>query len=260
MTAPTESMDPRLVEANVEMLKAQARMFDKQAVDYAANIPVREAEARQKLARALAAEYAAEQMRVQTEATVRQEKLNLTSNHMWHEYQFSDPVYEDAVDCCLAQLAMWHRQDPECDMHIIIDSPGGSVISGMHLLDQISAYSKRPWDVSNKPKGTHTTTMTVRGYAASMAGILLQSADVRRIGPEAYLMIHEVSSFAQGKIGELKDEIKFLDRVSARVADLFVARSNGKITLQAFQTGWNRTDWWLDSEQALTLGFVDEIG
>lgn len=253
-------MDPALVEANVAMLQAQARMFDRQAADFDVSATLKAAEARQKVAHALAAEYGAEQVRIQTEASLRQEKLSLASNHHYHEYLFVGSVREDEVDTCLAQMAVWDRLDANCDMHIVMDSPGGSVIDGMHLFDQISAYSKRPWDTRDLPKGTHSTKVTVRGYAASMAGILLQAADERVIGPESYLMIHEIATYTGGKIGEIKDEVKFLDTVSDRVANIFVRRSNGKISLEDFKKSWNRQDWWLSSEQALEFGFVDRIG
>lgn len=256
----SQPQDPRLVDAEIAKLQAEALKLSTEAAAFAKDVEIKTAEARQKLAHAKQAEHSAEQMRVQTEATLRSERLALASNHHWHEYLFIDAVYGDAVESCLAQLAIWHRLDPECDMHIIMDSPGGSVIDGMHLFDQIMAYSKRPWDTSSRPKGTHNTKMTVRGYAASMAGILLQSADERVIGPESYLMVHEIATVTGGKIGEIKDEVKFLDRISARVADIFVTRSNGKTSLEDFKKGWERQDWWLDSTQALERGFVDRIG
>jgi ATP-dependent protease ClpP protease subunit len=255
-----DNSNPELVEAQKLNLAAQARMFDAQAKMYDNDALIKHWEAEQRHAHAVTAQYAAESMRIQTESTQRSEKLSLASNHYHHEFMFNQAVYDDAVEGCLAQLAVWDRLDPHCPMHIILDSPGGSVIDGMHLFDQILAYSQRPWDTSNRPKGLHPTKMTVRGYAASMAGILLQSADERVIGPESYLMIHEVASFAQGKIGELKDEIKFLDRVSDRVADIFVLRSDGKITKKAFIKEWERKDWWLDSQQSFDAGFVDRIG
>lgn len=263
---------PELVQAKIDLTRAETKRAEAEARAANADAKVKEAEARQKIAHALSAEFGAESMRIQTDATKRQEKLALASNHYYHEFEFGGNVSENSVGDCLAQLALWHRLEPGerdsagnlftpgCDMHIIMDSPGGSVIDGMHLFDQITAYSLRPWDTSSRPKGTHKTSITVRGYAASMAGILLQSADERIIGPESFLMIHEVSSFAAGKIGELKDEIKFLDKISDRVVDLFVTRSNGKITEAAFKKAWNRQDWWLTSEEALKLGFVDRIG
>jgi ATP-dependent protease ClpP protease subunit len=221
-----------------------------------------DAERRKALAEALNAEHNAELARISRDQAVRQEKIIMAGNHHHHLYEFTTGVYEEPVSACLSQLAIWDRQDANCDMYIVIDSPGGSVIDGMHLFDQLSVYSKRPWDVANRipgTKGTHKTTMTVRGYAASMAGILLQAADERVIGPESYLMIHEISSFTGGKIGEIKDEVKFMEKISQRVVEIFVARS-GRITEEQFKKEWERKDWWLTSQEALDLGFVDRIG
>lgn len=237
---------PEEVDANVKKILAEAGKFA--------------AEQRKAEAEALNAEYNAALARISRDQAERQERIILAANHHHHVYDFTDKVGDESVDACLAQLAIWDRQDHECPMDIVMNSPGGSVIAGMHLFDQIMSYSKRPWDTSARPKGTHETTMTVRGYAASMAGILLQAVDNRIMGPEASLLIHEVSTFAGGKLGELKDEVKWLDRVSERVANIFVIRSGGKTTLEAFKAGWNRTDWWHDSESALERGFIDRIG
>lgn len=243
-------------EAETEKARAETQVAKAEAV-------LKTNEAQRKAAEARTAEYHAESARVSLEATLRQEKIALSSNHHHHVFEFLTGVYEEPVCAALSQMAIWHRDDPNCDMHIIMDSPGGSVIDGMHLFDQILAYSKRPWDADQLVPGrvgSHSTTMTVRGYAASMAGILLQSADKRIIGPESYLMIHEISSFTGGKIGEIKDEVKFLDKISERVVNIFVRRSNGKITKEEFEKLWERKDWWLTSEEALKYGFVDEIG
>lgn len=220
-----------------------------------------DAEARHKRAEAHYAELNAEAMRINTDAALRHEKVMLSANHLHHIYEFSSSVYDEPVDACLSQLAVWDRTDPECPMHIIIDSPGGSVIAGMHLFDAISAYSKRPWDTRNLPRGNHDTTITVRGYAASMAGILLQVADTRVIGPESFLMIHEASTLTRGKIGEIKDEVEFMDKISERVTDIFVRRANpAKMNTKKFKALWDRKDVWLTSQEALDYGFVDKVG
>ena len=183
----------------------------------------------------------------------RVEEFAKIQDHYSFHHMFEGTVDERTVFPLLNTMSAWDRQYPECPMNITINSPGGSVIDGMHLFDQITAYSVRGG-------GKHFVTMTVRGYAASMAGILLQSADERVIGPESYLMIHEVSTYTGGKIGEIKDEVKFLELVSDRVANIFVERSKGKISKKDFVAGWERKEWWLDSKEALRLGFVDRIG
>lgn len=192
----------------------------------------------------------------------RVEDLTLVQDHYQHHHVFEGAVRSDTVFGLLNTMSAWHRTDPESSWTIDMNSPGGSVIHGMHLFDQIAAYSLRGG-------GTHHITIAVRGYAASMGGILLQAADKRLIGREAYLMIHEISAGAGGKIGEIKDDVKWYERVCARIVDIFVARAgeaatkNDKtvgITKAAFKKSWERTDWWLDSDESLKLGFVDAIG
>lgn len=254
MSTPTKD------QAEAMMFEAQAEMYREQAALARKDSELRAAEARKKVAEAQKEEFYVESARISAASAKRNEDINLVQNHYLHTFNFNVGFNEESVEICEGQLAIWHRQDAHCDMTIKIDSPGGSVIDGLHLFDEITAYSLREWDTRDIPKGTHKTTIVVRGYAASMAGILLQAADERVMGPESSLLVHEVSTFASGKIGEVKDEVKWLDRLSERVANIFVARSCGKTSMEEFLAGWNRTDWWLDSEAALARGFIDRIG
>lgn len=256
---------PSLTREDAEILRliAEAEKFQEEAGAAKAERAFKEAETRKRLAEAEAEEWRAKSARISAEANLRQEQINLSQNHYHHVFEFVSGVHEDSVAACLAQMAVWHRQDPECPMHIIMNSPGGSVIDGMHMFDDISAYSKRPWDTRDEeefPKGTHETTITVRGYAASMAGILLQAADNRVCGPEAWIMVHEVSTGIHGKIKELEDEMDFLKGLSGNVTDIFVRRAQGKTTAVQFKKLWDRKDKWLSSREALKLGFIDRIG
>jgi ATP-dependent protease ClpP protease subunit len=128
-------------------------------------------------------------------------------------------------------------------------SPGGSVFAGMVLFDHIVAMREKGW---------HFTTIS-RGYAASMGGILLQAGDVRVCGPESYILIHEISTGAVGKIGELEDTVEFTNMIQKRVNDIFVSRSGGKVTSSKLRAMYRRKDFWLDSSKSLSLGIVDEI-
>ena len=85
------------------------------------------------------------------------------------------------------------------------------------------------------------------------------TGDVRVMGRESYLMIHEISAGAGGKIGEINDAVKFYERVCERVVDIFVSRSGGKCSRAQFKKNWNRADWWIDSAEALRWGFVDAV-
>jgi ATP-dependent protease ClpP protease subunit len=248
-----DNEDPRLIEARIALMQAETQKYRMEAWAAEEQARLTSHEARQKLAHAISAEYGATSMRIQTEATERQEKLALASNHHHHVYEFLGGVNDDTVDQCLAQLAIWDRLEPTCDMKVVIHSPGGGVLAGLHLFDEIDRYSLRGG-------GHHKTTGEVRGWAASMGGILLQAFDERVIGKNATLMIHEVSSWAQGKVGDIEDELTFLKQLSRQVAEKFVERSDGKITLEDFETKWHRREWYLNSAETIALGFADRIG
>lgn len=190
---------------------------------------------------------------LRTAQALREEQHYLCGDDIVHEHYFTGPVDERTVHHAAQHMALWHRLDPTCDMNLVVHSPGGSVLAGLNLFDQLSAYSVRGG-------GTHHVTITIRGLAASMAGILVQAADERVIGPESYLMIHELSAQTGGKIGEIKDAMKFYERLGERIADIYVNRSGGRITLPEFKAMWTDRDVYLDSSQALAYGFVDRIG
>lgn len=206
-------------------------------------------------ARAEAAERAAIAARAELDAADRKRTADndARDDERNHVFRFESVVNPNSTATCIKTLRRWHREDRTAPIEIVFMSPGGDVISGMALFDEITSLSEHGG-------GSHRITTTIRGYAASMAGILLQSGDERVGGAESYLMIHEISAGTGGKIGEIKDEVKFYDRICARVVDIFVSRAGGKITKASFIKRWTRQDWWLDSTEALKCGFIDKIG
>lgn len=166
-------------------------------------------------------------------------------------YRFVGPVADASVDSAMKTISAWSRLNPGAPLEIQFYSPGGSVTAGFAL-----------WDFLMEIKGRddgHRITTVINGYAASMAGILAQVGDHRVIGKESWLMIHEVSFGAQGKIGEVLDTAEWIKMVCKRVADIFVKGSNGKLSKAKFQAMWSRQDCWLSSDDALKFGLVDEV-
>lgn len=210
------------------------------------------ADARLKTAQASEAELDLELARIKARKVHEDEAARVQSDEHHHVYQFVGPVSDASAAAAMATLNRWHRLDPTCDIEILFYSPGGSVIAGMALFDRINQLSLRGG-------GTHRITTGITGWAASMAGILLQAGDHRWMGKESYLMIHEISAGTGGKIGEIKDDVKFYEAICARVVNIFVDRSGGKITKPRFIKSWQRQDWWLLSDEALKFGFVDEV-
>jgi len=162
-------------------------------------------------------------------------------------YRFSGEVSSSTVSGCMKQLTEWSRIEPGCDMEIIFASPGGSIIDGFELFDYIQHL---------RNKDHHITTGTL-GYAASMAGILLQAGDTRWVGQQAWVMIHRAAFGAWGKTYEIEDEVKFVKRMEERILDIFTSRS--KLTRNKIKRNWERKDWWISSDEAQELGLVDEI-
>lgn len=188
---------------------------------------------------------------IELEKRQRERDADAASNARNWVLHFETPVRE--TKAVREQLDQWHRLNSTADWTIVMNSPGGSVIDGMALYDAITEHSIRGG-------GTHRITIKVRGFAASMGGILLQAADQRVCGPEAYVLIHKISTMTGGSLDEIEDEVKFLKLMTTRVEDIFVNRSGGKLKLATLRRNWSRKDWWLSSTEALKLGVVDRIG
>lgn len=201
------------------------------------------AEARRTLAEASAAE-------IQLRSLQRLEKSELAKDSYHHVYNFDQSVSSSSVKACIARLTEWVRNagDEKLSIEIVFNSPGGSVVDGMALWDYLQMLKKQ---------GHHITTSAI-GMAASMAGILLQAGNVRRMGAEAYLLIHQGSFGAGGSVAEVEDTVQWVKMMQKRILAIFASRS--KLTTSQIAKKWDRRDWWMDSDEALKHGFIDEIG
>lgn len=177
----------------------------------------------------------------------RSEAEELAANKFHHVYNFGSVVNDSSVNGCIDQLTKWTRIDGAVDIEIVFNSPGGSIIDGFALFDYIQMLRR---------KGHHITTTTL-GMAASMAGVLLQAGDVRRMGAEAVILIHEASFGAMGKTGEVEDTMELVKKLQKRIVKIFASRS--KMSVREIERRWKRKDWWITSDEALKLGLVDEV-
>jgi len=219
-------------------------------------IAMNEAEARKTKAEALEAEskaqvadYMAKKSAMDYEVHVEKNARRLADDDHHKVYRFDSAVNDQAVQNAITELSYWDRTCPDCPITIVFNSPGGSVIAGMALYDFVRDLSR---------KG-HEITTVCAGYAASMAGILLQAGDIRVCGPESYILIHEIAAGTVGKIGEIQDAVTFYEKICDRVLNIFVNRSGGKLSKRVMKKNWTRKDWWIDSDEALKLGIVDEV-
>ena len=245
---------PEEIEADILKTRAEAAKAEAEARKAKAEATKTEHEAKGAKIEAEEAEYALKKVAVQYERDMEKRKRELAANSYHHIYVFNEQIQGSSVEKCIEELNFWHRDAPECDIEVVFFSPGGRVIDGMNLFDYIQHL---------RAKGHYVTT-TCMGYAASMAGILLQAGDKRVMSRESYILIHEVSFGAAGKIGEVEDEVAFVKKIQSRVLDIFAERSKNSgaekpLTKAAIARKWRRKDWWMDSVEAKKHGFVDEV-
>lgn len=193
-----------------------------------------------------ALELKAKQLELKERSHVYQAKAAHADRH--GRFFFFGGVTGSTVEECITELNWWHRQDNEKPFEIILNSPGGDVLHGLALYDEI---------VSLRDQGHHIT-ITVRGMAASMGGILLQAGDKRIVGKNSHVLIHEISTGAVGKLSEIEDEAKFCEQLSRQLLDILAERST--LTPAQIKRKWRKTDWWVTADEAVEYGFADEIG
>ncbi len=121
------------------------------------------------------------------------------------------------------------------------------MFAGFRLFDFIQDLRRR---------GHHVTTVAM-GMAASMGSILLQAGDKRVVTQNSFVMIHEISTGAQGKVGDIEDTMELVQKMSERANIILANRS--KLTPLQVKNMQKRKDVWLSAEDCLKNGFVDEI-
>ena len=169
-------------------------------------------------------------------------------------FQFNDAVSAFSVGELLADLRA-HTRRVERGYHdsktitIYINSPGGSIIDGWNLIDEIERF---------KAQGFHFIAR-VRGMAASMAAVLLQVFDERYMGRHAEVMIHRALFGAMGKAYEIEDQVEFVKKQEAKIVKLF-SEASGKDEQVFYDLFAQRKDIWLGLDEALDLGVVDAQG
>ena len=156
-----------------------------------------------------------------------------------------DEVNSDTASLVIAQLLFLESEDPDKDISLYINSPGGSVTAGMGIYDTMQ-YIK--CDVS---------TICV-GMAASMGAFLLAGGakGKRMILPNAEVMIHQPSGGAQGQATEIQITAEWILRTKQNLAKILAENCN-----QPFEKVMADTerDYWMSAEQALEYGLVDHI-
>lgn len=162
-------------------------------------------------------------------------------------YTFYDGVTDETIKPAIAKLGEWGRRFPGKPVTVILNSPGGSVFAGVALYDFLQKM---------RADGHHVTVMCL-GMAASMGGILLQAGDRRIIGPNARVLIHAVSGGTRGNVYLMEDDLELSKVLWEGLKKILAARST--LTEQQIEDRAHRKDWWISAQEAVKLGFADEI-
>lgn len=157
----------------------------------------------------------------------------------------SDEVNDATASLVVAQLLYLEGQDPEKDISLYINSPGGSVTAGFAIYDTMQ-YIK--CDVS-------TICM---GMAASMGAFLLSSgAKGKRFAlPNSEIMIHQPSGGAQGQATEIEITAKQILKIRERLNKILADNTGKPIGIIAKDT---ERDNFMSADEALDYGLVDKI-
>ncbi len=157
----------------------------------------------------------------------------------------SGEVNDQMANSIIAQLLFLAAEDEEADIYIYINSPGGSITSGMAIFDTINYI---------KPK---VSTICI-GMAASMAAFLLASGQKgKRFSLEnSEIMIHQPLGGAQGQVTDIDIVTKRLLRIKDRMNSILAEKTGQNIDTIKKDT---ERDNFMFASEALEYGIIDEI-
>ena len=157
----------------------------------------------------------------------------------------SGPINDAVANIVVAQLLFLAAEDPDKDIHLYINSPGGSVTAGMAIFDTMN-YIKP--DVS---------TICI-GIAASMGALLLTSGakDKRYVLPNSEVMIHQPLGGAQGQASDIAIVAEHILKTKAKLNQILSDKTGQPIEQVERDTD---RDNFLSAEEAVAYGLVDKI-
>ena len=156
-----------------------------------------------------------------------------------------EEINDAVASTVVAQLLFLESEDPGKDIHMYINSPGGSVTVGMAIYDTMN-YVK--CDVST----------TCIGMAASMGAFLLSSgAKGKRYAlPNAEIMIHQPLGGAQGQATEIQIAAEHILKTKKKLNEILAANSGKPVEVVEKDTD---RDNWLSADEAKEYGLIDNV-
>ncbi len=155
------------------------------------------------------------------------------------------PINDDVANVVIAQLLFLEADNPERDIHIYINSPGGSVSAGMAIYDTMQ-FLKSP---------VNTNCM---GLAASMGSFLLAAGrpGKRSALPHSRIMIHQPSGGTQGTASDIEIQAREILYLRSKMNELF-SKHTGR-AVEQIERDMDR-DRFMSAEEAREYGLIDNV-
>ena len=142
------------------------------------------------------------------------------------------PIYDDAANIIQAQLLFLESVDPEKDIQIYINSPGGSVSAGLGIYD------------------------TMQLVASDVATICTGLAASRSALPHSRVMIHQPLGGAQGQASDIEITAREIMKTKRELYEILAAHSG--VSVKKIERDADR-DYWLSAREARDYGLIDEV-
>ena len=154
-------------------------------------------------------------------------------------------ITDETANSVVAQLIFLEGKDPEKDISLYINSPGGSVSAGLAIYDTMNFIK------------CDVTTICV-GLAASMGAFLLSSgAKGKRFAlPNSEIMIHQPLGGAQGQASDIEIQANHIKRIKEKINKILAEQSGQP--LEKVQKDTDR-DFYMSADEALEYGLIDKI-
>ncbi len=155
------------------------------------------------------------------------------------------PIDDNVANAIIAQLLFLEADDPDKDINIYINSPGGSVTAGMAIYDTMQFVK------------SDVTTICV-GQAASMGALLLAAgaAGKRYALPHSRILLHQPMGGFQGQASDIEIHAREILRLKQDLN--LILEHHTKQNLKRLQKDTDR-DFFMSSEEAVTYGVIDEV-
>lgn len=155
------------------------------------------------------------------------------------------PVEDYMANLVVAQLLFLESENPDKDVHLYINSPGGSVTAGMSIYDTMQFI---------KP---HVSTMCI-GQAASMGAFLLAAGEAgkRFCLPNSRVMIHQPSGGSQGQASDIHIQAQEILKIRERLNERLAFHTGQSVEQIALDT---ERDKFMSAEESQKYGMIDQV-